>query len=347
MKRFSEGTRVVFRPTPAARMMYESAPPTGAEGTVVAINTGTGFSTMMPGPRGGLVYVDWDGYRVEGVFANDVERVGGPRRRGARRRNPSGLEDEAGAWRDEIIDQMARTLWVNAYASAVDELGRQRAIELGLDVAGPGDDWMDVAPDEPSEARRAADRLAAAYRRANNVKQITDLLAMAAEADAVVSGVEPADLLDERYVEEFADSLALMALGTGVSWFDDHAVFDLHVPPIEVHADIDPDGEVDFHASVFAANPGRKLTAARRRALPKREFAVPPAKWDPDGGLPIDTPGRTRAAMARFGQYDWSKVPARERSAIKRRAFKRIVRRARELGIDPSGFESRWKRSFR
>ena len=28
----------------------------------------------MPGPRGGLIYADWEGYGVEGVFAADLEQ---------------------------------------------------------------------------------------------------------------------------------------------------------------------------------------------------------------------------------------------------------------------------------
>ena len=71
-----------------------------------------------------------------------------------------------------------------------------------------------------------------------------------------------------------------------------------------------------------------KLTAAMRHSLSSSDFAVPENE-----GLPIDTPGRTRAAMSRFNQYVFDSKAQAER------AYKRITSRAKRLGID-------WASSF-
>ena len=46
--------------------------PTGATGTVSPVATGKGKACRIPWPRGGLVYVDWDGGRPDGVFKADL-----------------------------------------------------------------------------------------------------------------------------------------------------------------------------------------------------------------------------------------------------------------------------------
>ena len=54
-------------------MLYDSrSPATGTEGVVTDIPVPGGRSTCLPGPRGGMVYVEWDNGRVEGVFKNDL-----------------------------------------------------------------------------------------------------------------------------------------------------------------------------------------------------------------------------------------------------------------------------------
>jgi hypothetical protein len=73
------------------------------------------------------------------------------------------------------------------------------------------------------------------------------------------------------------------------------------------------------------------ITAEERHDLPGADFAVPEHE-----GLPIDTPGRTRAAMARFNQFDF------DSNAQKKAAYRRILARARRFGIDPAGFQARW-----
>jgi hypothetical protein len=74
-----EGKRVRFVATPAAMGLYHSsssyAPPppkAGEEGTITSLPTGRGRSTCMPGPGGGLVYVDWDHAHTQGVFKHHL-----------------------------------------------------------------------------------------------------------------------------------------------------------------------------------------------------------------------------------------------------------------------------------
>ncbi len=243
---------------------------------------------------------------------------------------------ETSAWdlRDEVLDGMSRALWVSSYADFADNLreegvSRAELEDRGIETAGAGEDWDDVAPETPIDAEKAAHALASAYAQKNQVEDVTDLLALAVQADDVGP-----DELDDDYADSFGHNLAMMAMGTGVSWFDDHKQFDLKQPDIETYFD----GE-DFDFSLARAN--KALTAATRAALPARSFAVPPSKDDPDGGLPIDTAGRTRSAMARFDQYSWKS------RAQKKSAFGRIMRRAKALDIDPSGFEARWKGTLR
>jgi hypothetical protein len=75
-KRARVGTRVRFAPTAASYPLYNSPPPVGAEGTVTEINFGGGQKkSFLPGPGGGLLYVDWDGYGMQGVSPIDLELV--------------------------------------------------------------------------------------------------------------------------------------------------------------------------------------------------------------------------------------------------------------------------------
>lgn len=67
-----EGTRVTFDPTPASHALYSRCPPVGAVGTVTTVPFGSTRRTFLPGPGGGLVYVNWDGYGFQGVSALDI-----------------------------------------------------------------------------------------------------------------------------------------------------------------------------------------------------------------------------------------------------------------------------------
>jgi len=80
-----EGARVCFVANPAARMLYidrrathQLVPEQGECGTVTKISGG---KTCMPGPRGGMVYVDWDRSGTFGVFKTDLDKPSRARRR--------------------------------------------------------------------------------------------------------------------------------------------------------------------------------------------------------------------------------------------------------------------------
>ena len=81
---YRAGTRVRFTANAAALAFYSSHPVIGEEGTVTPVSLGVKKAVCLPGPRGGLVYVEWDKSGFEGVFATDVERADGKGRRRAR-----------------------------------------------------------------------------------------------------------------------------------------------------------------------------------------------------------------------------------------------------------------------
>lgn len=74
--------------------------------------------------------------------------------------------------------------------------------------------------------------------------------------------------------------------------------------PIPPDAPPNPGGGFDpAHAYVAGAATGGHISAARRQALPKSDFALPGQGSGPkgagSGAYPIDTPGRARAALSR------------------------------------------------
>jgi hypothetical protein len=97
--------------------------------------------------------------------------------------------------------------------------------------------------------------------------------------------------------------------------------------------------EVNHLALVERARGGRgmvvrmdaELDAEARANLKDSSFAVPDRE-----GLPIEDEIHLRAAMARFSQYKF------EDDAEKSAAFGRIIRRAKTLGVDSSGFEDKY-----
>lgn len=67
-----EGTRVAFDPSAGSLALYSQHPPVGAVGSVKSVPFGSTRRTFLPGPGGGLVYVDWDGYGFQGVSPLDL-----------------------------------------------------------------------------------------------------------------------------------------------------------------------------------------------------------------------------------------------------------------------------------
>jgi hypothetical protein len=96
-----------------------------------------------------------------------------------------------------------------------------------------GQELTDIAPPTPQYALYEAAGLLARLEQVNSAPLAT-LLRLAGEADAIADG--KAVTMDSRHeadAREFGSDIALQALGHGVSWFDDHAQFELTVPHIE------------------------------------------------------------------------------------------------------------------
>src|SRR3546814_10002700 len=103
-------------------------------------------------------------------------------------------------------------------------------------------DLMVVAPETPPEAWDAANQLVGQFCGINECG-IHTLLFRAARADAEANKVfegtvgESALFDNERYQRAFGYSLAMEAVGHGVSWFDDHADFDITFPAMPFRAE--------------------------------------------------------------------------------------------------------------
>jgi hypothetical protein len=134
--------------------------------------------------------------------------------------------------RDEFLEGAARAFFVMAYADFVENE------DTDLPGASMGADWMDVAPERtPPNAYAFAGELWARLAILNKETApcgVVSLLNQAAEAD----GVEEVD------AEDFGHYCAMAALGSGVSWFDDHADFPLEVPYMDC-------GTVDFDPAAY------------------------------------------------------------------------------------------------
>ena len=86
MRAQKEGTSVVFVPGPVSGALYSQRPSYGARGRVVSVPLGSRRATYLPGPGGGLLYVEWEGLspsngsRVCGVSPLDCMRAPAPPR---------------------------------------------------------------------------------------------------------------------------------------------------------------------------------------------------------------------------------------------------------------------------
>lgn len=90
--RVRPGMRVKFSPSPASLALYRDPPTPGATGTVTTIPFPGGRRFSLPGPGGGLVYIDWDDGYMMGVSPIDLVPASskGTRRNPSRRRTRRG-----------------------------------------------------------------------------------------------------------------------------------------------------------------------------------------------------------------------------------------------------------------
>ncbi len=120
---------------------------------------------------------------------------------------------------EEIEDGVATMLWGEAWGAHVDEHDCN-----DLD----GDELADVMPPPPDEAIDEAKRLIKAYEVANGVS-ISTLYERALAADAADDTIDSED----NEPDAFGGDLVFMALGTEMSWFDEHAKFPLEIPEFD------------------------------------------------------------------------------------------------------------------
>jgi hypothetical protein len=134
-----------------------------------------------------------------------------------------------------ILDGMARGVFVQWYASEMEEEDPRIPEGMPREKAGAGEDWMDVAPETPTEAFTWARRYAVRLAEANGLgcalplAGVVPLLRKATEADGQ-AWPPPAE-----YAAEFGHYLAMQGVGHGVSWFDDHADFEIEIPHSEFY----------------------------------------------------------------------------------------------------------------
>jgi|SRR5277367_1098279 len=117
--------------------------------------------------------------------------------------------------RSEIIDGMAEILWGSAWADHADEHDCTNI--SGMEITN-------VMPSIPKEAEQMAQDLAKKYESLNHMS-LDKLYAVALEADE-----KGTRRRGEESPDRFGSDLAFMAMGAGVSWFDDHEKFPLKKP---------------------------------------------------------------------------------------------------------------------
>lgn len=138
-----------------------------------------------------------------------------------------------------FIESAARTIHVTAWAEYVEEhckvcdRSEVEHNQLLPHAFAPkeslaGVNLLDIAPPVSDLARIAGAMLAGHLCEANGVS-IPVLLHRARVADEIDGDA------DASYAREFGHAVAMEALGTGVSWLDDHGEFELVVPEIRYH----------------------------------------------------------------------------------------------------------------
>jgi hypothetical protein len=125
--------------------------------------------------------------------------------------------------RAEILRGMARALFVDDWARREED----RAERTGKRLRWAGKDLMDLAPRTSAHAKKAALALAQQIRKLNHNTPVEDLFWIAATT--------PGKHGRRAYATDFGHYLAMQSLGHGVSWFDDHPKFTLHLPHIDYY----------------------------------------------------------------------------------------------------------------
>jgi len=137
--------------------------------------------------------------------------------------------------REEIAESAARVFYVEDYAWAAEEErdGWDGESACRFNWAGPGEDWMNVAPPTPNKCLAFAERFLSRVSEVNSesVSEIYRRHVAAHEANP-----NPWCARDPT-PELFGYYLAMMSLGTGVEWYDDYPVPEkkLILPDVEYY----------------------------------------------------------------------------------------------------------------
>lgn len=152
------------------------------------------------------------------------------------------LQDIKKEFHDQILEGMARTLWVLAFADWVEEINNlEEDDEVGLEAdqqlpegpgpSGPpmlmyGGDWYDVTPETPEAAYLAANALTSLIAKqegfglGDHKYPLAELFDMARHEDTG----KPFEFEDSgemlELAKEFGSAVAFQGVGTGVAWTD-------------------------------------------------------------------------------------------------------------------------------
>jgi hypothetical protein len=126
---------------------------------------------------------------------------------------------------DPMLLSAARTFFVLAWAKKKEEKGTPKHWQ--------GRDLFDLAPKTPFGAVVYAAYFFGMLEHANN-KSVHQLVREAADADCFNNPLRKDNYEKyKKYANDFAHYLVMMAIGHGVSWFDDHEEFELRIPDVE------------------------------------------------------------------------------------------------------------------
>ncbi len=127
-----------------------------------------------------------------------------------------------------IITSIARTLFVTAWIEYKEQMGDSRIVG----------DFSAEAPPTPPEVLEVGFYVGGLIANLNE-----NSLHMLLREAAVANKMDADAFSDSKELQdEFGHSLAMMATGSGVSWFDSHADFPLKTPHVEfTWLDLDPD----------------------------------------------------------------------------------------------------------
>lgn len=121
--------------------------------------------------------------------------------------------------RQKIIDSFTRTLFVQAYASFVEQELEDGADVDDLPYASHGENWMDVAPESPESMIQVG--LDALARITSHTGHGVETMFAIATRDCAANGRK---CTTSRHTpDEFGYCLAMQYVGHGVGWNDNHA----------------------------------------------------------------------------------------------------------------------------